>query len=375
MSVVSLELLIEGGTVLTMGPKGIIRQGAVVVEDGLIVDVDRASELKAKHPRYERLDAKGKLVLPGLVNTHQHAAMSLLRGYADDLPLQEWLEKRIWPLEAHMRPEDIYRGALLTAAESLLGGCTTVNTMYHYRPGLNEAKAFADAGARAAVGHVCFSWRKDEDRRMLRDLAEEWHGALNGLIRATVDPHAPYTVDPAYMQELHQVRLDLNERFGSAQQPILTHMHLAETMDEAQKTRRAHQLQAEASIVQYLDELGVLDSNILAAHCVHLTGEDVWTLAARGVSVAHCPVSNLKLASGVAPIPRLLEAGVKVGIGTDSSCSNNSSDMFEAVKVTALLHKGVSLNPTVMNAETVLRMVTIEGAKALRWDNCIGSLE
>ena len=370
-----MEILIEGGTVLTMGPRGIVKEGAVVVERGEIVKVGRSVEVKAKYPRYERLDARGKLVLPGLLNTHHHAAMSLLRGYADDLPLQEWLENWIWPLEAHMEPRDIYSGAVLTAVESLLGGCTTVNTMYHYRLGLNEAKAFADAGARAAIGHVCFSWRKDEDRRMLRDLAENWHGAAGGLIRVTVDPHAPYTVDPAYMQELHQTRLDLDERFGSAGEPVLTHLHLAETADEAQKVERAYGSDIEGSVIRHLDKLGVLDSHVLAAHCVHVTGEDVGVLAARGVSVSHCPISNLKLASGVAPVPRLLEAGVRVGIGTDSSCSNNSSDMFEAVKMTALLHKGVLLNPTVMSAEAVLRMATIDGARALCWDRSIGSLE
>lgn len=370
-----MGLLIEGGTVLTMGPSGVVREGAVLVEGSEILEVDPAAELKAKYPGYERLDARGKLVLPGLVNTHHHAAMSLLRGYADDLPLQEWLEKWIWPLEVHMKPEDIYWGALLTAVESLLGGCTTVNTMYHYRPGLNEAKAFADAGARAAIGHVCFSWRKDEDRRMLKDLAENWHGAAGGLIRVTVDPHAPYTVDPAYMQELHQMRLDLNERLRAGKEPVVTHMHLAETADEAQKVQRAYGLGPERSVIRHLDRLGVLDSHVIAAHCVHIAPEDMPILAARGVSVSHCPISNLKLASGVAPVPALLEAGVKVGIGTDSSCSNNSSDMFEAVKMTALLHKGVSLDPTVMSAEQVVRIATIEGAKALCWDKGIGSLE
>lgn len=370
-----MEYLIEGGTILTMGPKGVVKDGALVVEDGVIVDLGSVAEMKAKHPRYEKLDAKGKLVLPGLVNTHHHAAMSLMRGYADDLPLHEWLEKWIWPLEAHMEPEDIYAGALLTAVESLLGGCTTVNTMYHYRPGLNEAKAFADAGARAAIGHVCFSWRKDEDRRMLGELARSWHGVADGLIRVTVDPHAPYTVDPEYMQELHELRADLDARFGSPEQPVLTHLHVAETRDELDKVHRAYGCNTGGSIVRYLDGLGVLDHHVIAAHCVHVTRQDAGILAARGVSVSHCPVSNLKLASGVAPVPSLLEAGVSVGIGTDSSCSNNSSDMFEAVKVTALLHKGFLLDPTVMNAEGVLRMATIGGARALSWERGIGSLE
>ncbi|HVP93337.1 MAG TPA: amidohydrolase family protein, partial [Acidobacteriota bacterium] len=197
-----MELLIQNGTILTMHNRKIVREGAIAIEDKNIVEVGKTHELKRKYGRgYEKIDAKGNVVIPGLINTHQHAAMSLLRGYADDLPLEEWLEKWIWPIEDNMTAHDIYGGALLTAIESIMSGTTTVNTMYHYLPGKNEAKAFADAGLRGVVGHVCFSWRKKEDRKALRDLAENWHGKADGLIRISVDPHAPYTVDPEYMKE------------------------------------------------------------------------------------------------------------------------------------------------------------------------------
>ncbi|NIR87982.1 amidohydrolase family protein, partial [Candidatus Bathyarchaeota archaeon] len=228
-------LRIDGGTVVTMGPKGTIRDGTVVVENGRIVDVGKSAELKRKYSGYEKIDAEGKVVIPGLINTHQHAAMSLLRGYADDYPLKEWLEKWIWPLEKCMNGRDIYVGALLTAIDSIMGGTTTVNTMYHYMKDGNEAEAFAKTGLRGVIGHVCFSWRKDEDRAALRALARDWHGKANGLIRVSVDPHAAYTVDPEYMKELRDITKELNEKYGSSDAPIMWHIHVAETEDEAEK--------------------------------------------------------------------------------------------------------------------------------------------
>jgi 5-methylthioadenosine/S-adenosylhomocysteine deaminase len=370
-----MDFIIDGGTVVTMSPKGIIRNGIVVVEDERIVDVGKSKELKHRYSGYEKIDAKGKVVIPGLVNTHQHAAMSLLRGYADDFPLQEWLEKWIWPLEKHMTGHDIYVGALLTAIESIMGGTTTVNTMYHYTEDGNEAQAFAKAGIRGTVGHVCFSWRKNEDRKALRALASDWHGKADGLIRVSVDPHAAYTVDPEYMKELKVITEELNDKHGSSGSPIMWHMHAAETDDESEKVKRVFNLSFKGGVIEYLESLGVLDENVLAAHCVSLTPKDMEILKERKVKVSHNPISNLKLASGVSPVPNLLKAGVTVALGTDSPCSNNSSDMFEVIKVAAILHKGVCKNPTVLSAEQVLRMATIEGAKALLWDQQIGSIE
>jgi len=370
-----LELLIYGGTVVTMGEKGVVRNGAVLIDGDRIVEVGKYDDVRRRNPRgYEKLNAKGKIVLPGLINTHHHLAMSLLRGYADDMPLKEWLEKKIWPIEMHMTSEDIYLGAKLTAVESVLGGCTTVNTMYHYAPDFNEARAIAEVGIRGVVGHVCFSWRKDEDLRLVKSLVEAWHGADNGRIRVSIDPHAPYTVDPDYMVELWNLTLELNEKYGD-RGPIIFHTHLAETLDEADKIKYAFKVKLDGGIVEYLDKLGVLSGLMLAAHCVHLSDKDMAILASRDVKVAHNPVSNLKLGSGISPVPKLLEAGVNVGLGTDSVCSNNSSDMFETMKFAALIHKGVSMNPAIMNAWKVLQMATIDGAKALNWHYELGSIE
>ena len=370
-----MNLLVDNATVITCNRK-VIHKGAIAIESSHIADVGKSVALKHKYGRsYERIDATGKIVIPGLVNTHQHAAMSLLRGYADDLPLQEWLEKWIWPIEKHMTAHDIYVGALLTAVESVMSGTTTVNTMYHYMSEENEAKAFADAGLRAVVGHVCFSWRKKDDKKALENLARTWHNKANGLIRTSVDPHAPYTVDPEYMKELKSTRTELNEKYGSKKAPVISHIHVAETSNEAEKTHRAFNVSTEHGLMGYLDSLGVLDRHVVAAHCVALTGRDMAVMSRRGVKASHNPISNLKLASGISPVQEMLKRGVTVSLGTDSPCSNNSADMFEVMKMAAILHKGVNRDPTLMPADQVLQMATIEGAKALEWESEIGSLE
>jgi len=371
-----VNILIQNGTILTMHNGKRIRQGAIAIEDKVIVDIGKTHELRRKYGRgYEKIDAEDKIVTPGLINTHQHAAMSLLRGYADDLPLQEWLEKWIWPIEKHMTAHDIYIGALLTATESIMSGTTTVNTMYHYTPEENEAKAFADAGLRGIIGHVCFSWRKNEDRKALEDLAKNWHNKADGLIRVSVDPHAPYTVDPEYMKELRRVCDELNVKYGSEKAPIIWHMHVAETADEKEKIRKAFKIRLKGGIVEYLDSLGVLDRHTIAAHCVAMTDGDIETMKRQQVKASHNPVSNLKLASGVSPVPKMLERGVTVSLGTDSPCSNNTADMFDAIKTAAILHKGINNNPALLPAQQVLELATTEGAKALSWENEIGSIE
>ena len=370
-----MNLVIQGGTIVTMSRKGTIKNGAIIVEDDKIVEVGKADKLKPKYRRYEKINAKNKVIIPGLINTHHHAAMSILRGYADDLDLKTWLEKWIWPIEKHMKSRDIYAGALLTAVESIMGGTTTINTMYHYTNEYNEARAFAETGLRGVVGHVCFSWRKKQDRKALDSLAQTWHHRKDGLIRVSVDPHAPYTVDPDYMKELKAFTHKLNQKYASQDSPIIWHIHVAETSDEREKISQAFNVTVEGGVVEYLDALGVLCPNVVAAHCVHLTKKGVEILKKRKVKVVHNPVSNLKLASGTSPVPQLLKNDITVSLGTDSSCSNNSSDMFEVIKVAALLHKGISRDPTALSAEQVLHMATINGAKALGWEKEIGAIE
>ena len=359
-----LEFKIVGGSIVTMSEKGIIKDGCIVIEDGRIIDIG-SREIASRYPRYEAINAEGCVTIPGLINCHHHIAMGLLRGYADDLALSEWLEKWVWPFESKLTGYDIYVGALLTAIESLLSGCTTVNTMYHYAPDYNEAKAVMDSGMRGVIGHVCFSWRKEDDLKLTDNLYREWHGR-DRRIRVSIDPHACYTVDPDYMIELHRLCLELNDK--DPENPVIVHTHLAETKDEPMKVKKTFGVEIGGSVVSYMEKLGVLDEYTVAAHCVHVSEEDISILARRRVKVVHCPVSNLKLASGIAPIPDMLKRGVHVAIGTDSVCSHNRSDMFETMKFAALIHKGIRMDPTVMPAWIVLRSATISGAEALMWD-------
>ncbi|MCS7112601.1 MAG: amidohydrolase [Candidatus Bathyarchaeota archaeon] len=359
-----LEFKIVGGSIVTMSEIGIVRDGCIIVEDGEIIDVG-SRDIASRYPGYDKIDASGCVAIPGLINCHHHIAMGLLRGYADDLALSEWLEKWVWPFESKLTGYDIYVGALLTAVESILSGCTTVNTMYHYAPDYSEAKAIMDSGMRGVVGHVCFSWRREDDLKLTDHLYREWHGK-DGRIRVSIDPHACYTVDPSYMVELHNLCLELNDK--NHESPVTFHTHLAETEDEPVKVKKAFGVETGKSVVSYMENLGVLDEYTVAAHCVYVSEDDISILAKRRVKVVHCPVSNLKLSSGIAPIPAMLKRGVKVTIGTDSVCSHNRSDMFETMKFTALIHKGVCRDPTVMPAFSVLKAATISAAEALMWD-------
>ncbi|RLF11061.1 MAG: N-ethylammeline chlorohydrolase, partial [Thermoprotei archaeon] len=263
-----MSLVVKAGSVITMSNREVLRDAIIVVEDGRIVDVGPRRNLASKYRGYDVLDASSCVVLPGLVNAHTHAAMTLLRGYADDLPLKQWLEQKIWPLEAHMDGYSIYVGALLAAVESALMGVTVLNTMYHFFPDCNEAKAIAEAGLRGMVGHVCFSWRKEADLKAINDMMVKWHGSFNGRIRVTIDPHAPYTVDPEYLKELRQLSEELSSKYG---EKILWHIHLAETEDEHLKIKEAFKVDVGEGVAAYLDGLGVLGPDVVAAHCVWLS--------------------------------------------------------------------------------------------------------
>ncbi|MDH5788668.1 MAG: amidohydrolase family protein, partial [Candidatus Bathyarchaeota archaeon] len=212
-------------------------------------------------------------------------------------------------------------------------------------------------------------------KKALRDLARNWHNKRDGLIRVSVDPHSPYTVDPEYMRELKEIRKELNQEYGSSRVPLIWHIHVAETDDETEKIRKAFKMELKEGIMKYLDLLGVLDEYVIAAHCVSLVDKDMSVMKKRGVKVSHSPISNLKLASGISPVPKMLKEGITVSLGTDGPCANNTADMFEIMKTAAILHKGVAKDPTLLPAEQVLEMATIEGAKALAWDNEIGSIE
>ncbi|MCD6154713.1 MAG: amidohydrolase [Candidatus Verstraetearchaeota archaeon] len=370
-----MEYIIVSKSIVTMGRRGILKDGAIVTEDDRIIDIGRIEEMKRKYPRYEKIDASNCILLPGLINTHTHIAMSLLRGYADDLKLHEWLNNWIWPLEKEMTDRDIYVGGLLAAIEALRMGTTTINTMYHHHPEYNEVRAIYETGMRGVASHTCFSWRIEEDYKMLEDLIRKWHGKGSWRIRAAVSPHAPYTVSPKHLKELKEYVDAKNMEVEADYEKLIWHIHTAETKNEPEMIKEKFNVDVSGGVLKYLYDLKVLGEEVLAAHCVWLTEEDVEVMKKTRTKVSHNPISNLKLASGISPIYKLIDAGITVSLGTDSACSNNALDMFETMKAAALIQKGLTMNPTVISADEALKMATVKGAEALNWSSQIGRLE
>jgi 5-methylthioadenosine/S-adenosylhomocysteine deaminase len=365
-SEVPVDLFIKNGLVVTMDDRlNIYHPGALAIGGDSIVAVGREEDLaplalKAK----EVLDAGGGAVLPGLINTHTHAAMTLLRGLADDLPLMDWLENHIFPAERQMTGEWVYWGTLLACAEMILSGTTTFCDMYLFEA--EAARAAREAGMRALVGEVLYDFPSpnygplEKGFEYTRDLIRQYRD--DPLISVAVEPHTPFTCAP----ELLLRAKGLSAETGA---PLI--IHLAETRTEAEQILKRYGV----SPTQHLACLGLLDEHLIAVHCVVLSAADRNTLAAAGVKVAHCPESNMKLASGVAPVVELLRRGVSVGLGTDGCASNNNLDLFQEMDSAAKLHKVHLLDPTVMDARTVFRMATRGGARVLGLESRVGSLE
>ncbi len=358
------DILITNGIVLTMDTQNRqINHGAVAVRGEQIIALGTASDF-ADWNAARILDAQGGIIMPGLVNTHTHAAMTLFRGLTDDLPLMTWLHEHIFPAEAKLNRHKVYTGTMLACAEMILSGTTCFCDMYLFE----GAVAFAakDVGMRAVVGEVLFDFPSPNYGPILlgfaytRELIRHWKN--DPLITIAVEPHSPYLCEPRLLQTAAKIAQEYDL-------PMV--IHLSETQSEVAQIREKYG----KTPVAHLADLGILAPNLLACHCVVLTDEDIALLKQYDVKVAHNPESNMKLASGIAPIPELLKAGISVGLGTDGCSSNNNLDMFGEMNTAAKLHKVSTLDPTVMDAQTVLRMATIEGAKALRLDKIIGSLE
>jgi len=303
------------------------------------------------------LDGKGKAAIPGFVNTHTHAAMALLRSYADDLPLQEWLEKAIWPREAKIEPEDIYWGTKLACLEMIKGGTTTFNDMYFHMD--QAARAVKEMGLRAVLSEG-FIDNRDADlgQQLLKkqgSILKKIEGVGTDRVKAALGPHSLYTVS----RESLQAMKELSDTKG-----YLVHFHLAETKREVEDCLSEQGMRP----VKYVESLGLLSRQLLAAHCCWLEPDEVDLLARDGVRVSYCPVSNMKLAAGAMPYRALREAGVLVSLGTDGPASNNNLDMLESMKFAALLQKFASGDPTVAPASEVYEMATLGGARALGLD-------
>lgn len=355
--------IIFNARILTMNEEmEIIKNGSILIEKNCIKEIRPG---KIEMPDAEYFDAEGMIVMPGFVNTHTHVPMTMLRGYADDLPLHTWLNDHIFPAEARMvTPENVVIATRLAFIEMIKSGTTCFNDMYFFED-IIAAEA-RKAGIRAVVGESLIdfptpSFRTlDEGIARCESLVQQWYG--HELIHPTVCAHSPYTCSK---QTLRKAK-DITEKYN-----IPLHIHVAETRQEVEDITTRTGLSPAA----YLYSIGLLDRNVIAAHSVWLNPNDIELYARTGTSIAHCPKSNLKLASGIADTDAYLKAGINVGIGTDGTASNNTLDMVEETRFAALLPKGVHYNPEAVSAKTALRMSTINGAKALGLNHLTGSLE
>ena len=361
-----VSLVVTNGTVVTMNrERQIVQNGAVAIDGTDILAVGPASDVTARFQGRETVDAAGQIVLPGLINTHTHAPMVLYRGLADDLALQEWLEKYIFPAEAKtVSPEFVRAGTRLAALEMIHSGTTTYADMYYFEEEIaRETKA---AGLRGVLGQTIIQFPVADAKTPAESLAraEKFITAFkdDSLITPAVAPHAIYTLDA---DSLRAAR-DLSRRYD-----VPTLIHLAETQEEAKNAEAQFKL----SPARYLESLGFLGPGVLAAHGVWITEPDIALLKMRSVGISHNPESNMKLASGTAPVPAYLRADAAIGLGTDGAASNNDLDMFEAMRVASLLHKLQSADPRAVPAKAALEMATIRGARALGMEARIGSLE
>ncbi len=363
---IEADVILSGGYVVTMNNDfDLFDPGAVAVRDGHIAAVGPARQIADDYRAAEIVDCTGCAVIPGLVNTHTHAPMTLLRGLADDLRLDVWLMGYMMPVEREfVRPRFCWLGTQLACAEMIRSGTTCFADMYYYEEAV--ADATAHSGLRAVCAETVLRFPTpdalsyDESLERARDFIQRWQG--HALITPAVGPHAPYTTTPELLQACVQMALDLDA-------PLL--IHVAETAQEVEEHRAEYGMR----MVPWLEAQNVFAARVVAAHCVHLDEAEMLTLRRYNVGVAHNPTSNLKLASGFAPVARMLELGLNVGIGTDGPASNNDLDMWEEVRLAALLAKGVASDPTALPARQALALATIGGARALHMDESIGSLE
>jgi len=362
------DLLIVGGTVVTMDKdRRVIEDGAVVIKNGEVGLVGTRAAVTKNLRARQTIDARGKIIIPGLINTHTHVPMSLFRGIADDLDLQEWLTKYIFPAEAKNVTEDFVRaGTQLGIAEMLRGGTTTYCDMYYFEDAV--ADETFKAGMRGVLGETIIDFPVADNKTHEEAMAyterfiNKWKNNL--LIVPALAPHAPYTVSTEHLQNVRK----LSDKTGA---PIV--IHVSETRKEvddsiADKNKKLRPF-------EYLAKINFLNNRVIAAHTVHINDKEIDLLKKFGVGSAHCPQSNMKLASGVAPIPQMLLKDIAVGLGTDGAASNNDLSLWEEMDTAAKLHKVFSGDPKILTAEQAFEMATIRGARALHLEDLIGSIE
>ena len=358
------DLLLLPQWVVPVESEGTLADHAVAVQDGRILDVLPADAAQARYAAAQTIALPGQALIPGLVNLHGHAAMSLMRGFADDLPLMAWLNGRIWPAEKkHASDAFVRDGTLLAAAEMLAGGITCCNDMYFFPQAAGEA--FLQAGMRATLGILVLelpsAYASDADDYLARGLAMRDALKEEPLLGFAFAPHAPYTIADATFGRIST----LAEQLGL---PLHTHIH--ETADEIQASLKQYGVRP----LERLARLGLLGPNFIGVHAVHVNDAEIDLLAQHGCHVAHCPTSNLKLASGIAPVAKFAAAGINLGLGTDGAASNNRLDLFAEMRLAALLAKGASNDAAALPAAAALKMATLDAARALNLDDRIGSI-
>lgn len=357
-----MSILIKNVTLLPMGAKK-----EPIEDTNIYIEGDKIQyigELKEDLKVDKVIDGKNKVAMPGLVNAHTHISMSLLRNYADDVPLYEWLTQKIWPVEANLTEEDVYWGAMLSIAEMIQSGITCFSDMYFFME--EVGKAAEETGIRGVLSRGTIEEESEalnkEKLDYTKNLYKNWNGKADGRIKVMVAPHAPYTCSPAYLEKI----IDLAKELGAG-----IHIHLSETKKEVEDSFE----QYKKSPIKHVYDLGLFEIPTLAAHCVHVSDEDIEILSANGVSVVNNPGSNLKLASGFAPVEKMINRGVNVALGTDGSSSNNNLNMFEEINLAAVINKAVNESAISIPAITAIEMATSNGAKALNWEDEIGSIE
>jgi 5-methylthioadenosine/S-adenosylhomocysteine deaminase len=362
---VKIDTLLEARWIIPVEPAGTVLQDhALAIDQGVIRAIVRSDEAQARFEPNERIVLHHHALIPGLVNLHTHAAMTLMRGLADDLPLMEWLNNHIWPAEArHVDAGFVFDGTRLACAEMLRAGVTCFNDMYFFPEA--SVQAVLASGMRAAVGMIAIdlptAYASDADDYLAKGLALRDAYNPHPLVSFCFAPHAPFTVSDRVFAKIltYAEQLDL---------PI--HIHLHETEDEVTSSLKIHGMRP----IERMHKLGLLGPNLIAVHMIHVNEDEIELMAQLGCTVAHCPSSNLKLASGFAPVASMLSTGVNVGLGTDGAASNNSLKMFEEMRLAALLAKGQSGRADALPAWQALQMATLNGAKALGLDSIIGSL-
>ncbi len=372
-----MELAVEGRVAIYFDKDlnlKFVKHPLLIIEEDRIVEIGPYVRMKQYLSGHDVIGDKNQLIIPGLINCHTHIAMTIFRGIADNLPLKTWLEDHIWPLEAKLTGEDVYQGALLGSMESILSGVTTVNSMYWYPK--FEAKAITDIGLKGMVAAPLLTGITTLEEAI--EIVKEHHNTMDETIRVSLALHSPYTVNIADFKAAHQFIDEYNSENTDIPQ-VYIHTHLAESETEIEDSKSFNNkfdvpYPDVKTPVEFLDKIGVLDENLIAAHCIHVNDKDIETLKERGTRISINPLSNAKLGNYMPPIPKMIQSIDRIGLGTDGPSSNNTLDLFDTIRFLALYYKGLQHNPVVIKAEEVLKLATIGGAKALGWEG-IGTLE